>query len=383
MRTRYRSAFTLIELLVVIAIIALLIGLLLPAIQKVREAAARIKCENNLKQIGIALHAFHDTKGLLPPGLGAAVDSYQTQAGNAPSATHDTIPSMNSPTFNRYASWLTWILPQIEQDARFQNMRQTRNPNGPPGGIVPTYVCPSEWRGPFLGPTLSDYTQQGNHGPTFYVGVAGKALNAQWPVSDGVLYNRSKTRFTDVTDGTSTTLMVGERGPSPNFDWGWWDSAISPTQSSSTGASNRYGGGATWDMDVVLGVAEITGENGSTGASGPHFFDEESDIIASNCYCPRVSGFAFASRDYTSISLPSTHKNMNIGPPCGGGDLDCGQFDGTPSNFCDFYHFWSAHPGGAFFCFADGSVHFLRFEMAAATLKALSTRAGGEVASWD
>jgi prepilin-type N-terminal cleavage/methylation domain-containing protein/prepilin-type processing-associated H-X9-DG protein len=368
MRARFRAAFTLVELLVVVAIIAILIGLLLPAVQKVREAAARVKCENSLKQIGIALHAFHDANGRLPPGLGAALDAYDVQAGNVASATHDTIPSMLAPTYNRYASWLTWILPQIEQDARFTTMRQTKNPNGPAGGIVPTYLCPSDPRGSYLGPTPSDYTTQGDRPPTFYAGVAGIALNAKWPVSDGVLYNRSKTRLTDITDGNSTTLMVGERPPSPIFDWGWWDTSVLPNGSLS----------ATRDMDVVLGVAEITGVNGSSGTSGPHFHDEESDINANNCLCPRTSGFSFASRVYQS-PLPAIHKNMDVGPPCGGGDLDCGQFAGTPSNFCDFYHFWSNHAGGAYFCFADGSVHFLRYDIAPTTLKALATRAGGDI----
>jgi prepilin-type N-terminal cleavage/methylation domain-containing protein len=370
-RARRRSAFTLVELLVVIAIIAVLISLLLPAVQKVREAAARIKCENNLKQIGIALHNYHDAKGVLPPGLGAAVDAYQPIVnGGLSSAMHDTIPSAMAPTFNRYASWLTWILPQIEQDARFQNIRQTRYPNGPAGGIVPLYVCPSESRGAVLGPVPSSYTVQGDHAPTFFVGVAGTAVIDKWPVADGVLYNRSKTRLTDITDGTSLTLLVGERPPSPNFDWGWWDTAVAPDQVPMPSNRQRAAGsvspqfGAAWDMDVVLGVAEFQGlltPSGQQTPTGPRFDDEES------------------ARDAPCIGVA---KFTGVGTwPCD--DPDCGAFLYTPSNFCDFFHFWSAHPGGAFFCFADGSVHFLRYEIPTATLKALSTRAGGEVTAWD
>jgi prepilin-type N-terminal cleavage/methylation domain-containing protein len=348
--SRPRHAFTLIELLVVIAIIATLIGLLLPAVQKVREAANRAKCMNNLKQIGIALHDFHDANGILPPGLGAARDSYNTSpnGGNA-DALHDTIPSTGAPTFNRYASWCTWILSNVEQDARFRAMRQTANLTGPAGGIVPVYICPSEWRGPVIGPVPSSYTTQGDRPPTFYVGVAGTSVNAKWPVADGMLYNRSKVRLTDVADGTSNTLMVGERPPSPNFDWGWWDTAVAPAQS--IHGSGKLG--AQSDMDVVLGVAEW---GGSRGPSGPRFDDEESIRDAT---CDAVATFTGVGKW-----------------PCY--DSDCGEFKGTPSNFCDFFHFWSAHTGGAFFCFGDGSVRFIQYSIAAANLNALSTRAGGE-----
>jgi prepilin-type processing-associated H-X9-DG protein len=327
-------------------------------VQKIREAAARTKCSNSLKQIGLALHDFHDKNLVLPPGLVALRDKFQVPPnGGTAAGLADTIPSTASPTFNRYASWCTWILPHIEQDARFANMRQTSNPNGPPGSIVPIYICPSDSRGAVIGPVKTWYTQQGNRPPIFYAGVAGTAVNtSKWPNADGILYNRSKTRLTDVTDGTSNTLMVGERPPSPIFDWGWWDTAVTPTQ--------MFGitPGAKRDMDVVLGVAE----NGGTTSpplpqTGPQYYDEES------------------LRDWRCVTSNTPYTGVGT-QPCQ--DEDCGPYKGLPSNFCDFYHFWSNHTGGAQFCFADGSVRFLPYT-AANRIKALGTRASGEVVNSD
>ena len=108
-RSRRRAGFTLVELLVVIAIIAILIGLLLPAVQKVREAAARIKCQNNLKQVGLALHNYHDANGKFPPGQWGRNDCVDS-GNNAGNTSYTT------------CCWMQPLLPYIEQNALYQGI---------------------------------------------------------------------------------------------------------------------------------------------------------------------------------------------------------------------------------------------------------------------
>src|SRR5262245_24423021 len=153
-RATRRSGFTLIELLVVIAIIAILIGLLLPAVQKVREAAARAKCQNNLKQVGLALHNFHDAFFSFPPGLGATGD----RTGMAPWTTSNVYLAPTSPINQRVQSWLAHILPYVEQSALKDQLplqpidtiasTAFNIPNNDMSARhVPVYECPSDPRG--------------------------------------------------------------------------------------------------------------------------------------------------------------------------------------------------------------------------------------------
>ena len=223
---RTRSAFTLIELLVVIAIITILIGLLLPAVQKVREAANRMKCTSHLKQIGLAFHNFHDTMGTLP--------------------TAGSYDSGNPPTDRRDWGWAYEILPYIEQDNLFQNPDHAAVRRTP----VVIYYCPSR-RAPavYNGAAKTDYAGNGGTRP----GSDGRDGAVCKAVGSNTSFPAGALTLAQLTDGTANTIFVGEK------------LVNRPSMNGVTGAGDDFTDNESWagpgyaDGDIMRGVVAVNG----------------------------------------------------------------------------------------------------------------------------
>ena len=249
MRCAHRRGFTLIEMLVVIAIIAVLIALLVPAVQKVRDAAARAQCSNNLKQIGLASHLFHDANKVLPAGV-------RYQRGTDP---------------YQFMSWLTQMLPHLDQGPLWlttqQAYQQAASPfdNPPHVGLatpIAVFVCPMDTRA-----SQPQFSQRDNYMVAFtcYLGVSGKDLTT----CDGVLYPDSHVRMTEITDGASNTLLAGERPPSTDFHYGWWYA----------GAGQR----STGSLDMLLGVFEQNTLPVTVGSCAPGSYPFSPGDLGNQC----------------------------------------------------------------------------------------------------
>ena len=268
---RPRSAFTLIELLVVIAIIAVLIGLLLPAVQKVREAAARMVCQNNLKQLALAAHNFHDANSRFPSGF---LGPFPGPA--CPNGTYD----WNCNNGGQYSGALPTLLPFIEQDNIFRQFQVPHDPaspgvgatlanrrwwvnsapdwqaaqfrvkvlecpSDPTVGTVPSRVVAALWSNTGGGTTQSrigggntalaatNYAPvsglNGNDPTTRSYGTGANAVTVSHPQYIGIMTNRSRTTLSGIPDGTSNTLLLGEgfgghprAAAADTFKWTWY-----------------------------------------------------------------------------------------------------------------------------------------------------------------
>ncbi len=356
-RSAMRRGFTLIELLVVIAIIAVLIALLLPAVQAAREAARRAQCVNNMKQIGIAIHNYHDQQGVFPLG---AVATNPSQGWGA--------------WGNNGFTWRVLILPQLEQSAAYNALNfQIQESTYEAAAIatvwysrVNTFNCPSDGLNtgilpaniptgqyPMFGPPANP-----SGGPTGVIGVNYHLVHGD-NYTIGNLSNVGSNPF-ETACGTVGNPQIGF----PGF-WGTtYDCAITTATGGGTmrGFSDYRTGGFTNMAGVTDGTSNtlLAGETLPSQDANNEFFTATS-----------------ASMGVTiPLNLNTSRVTCTDGSLYGTNDLGC--------RFSYASHgFKSRHPGGVNFLFADGSVHFLKNTINRGTIAALGSRAGGEVVSSD
>ncbi len=203
-----RGGFTLIELLVVIAIIAVLIGLLLPAVQKVREASSRMSCQNKMKQLALAMHNAHESGGYFP-------------AGQVVANLTGSCPNQSSPTADARAPWSVSVLPYLEQDNLFRQFNLNASfaincqflPNAPSNATpqtqsVPAFQCPSDPK--TLGSNRTSYIACAGGGPPTGCPCVATSTTSFILWANGVFYINSRTKIVDIKDGTSNTYLIGE-----------------------------------------------------------------------------------------------------------------------------------------------------------------------------
>ena len=233
-----KLGFTLVELLVVIAIIGILIGMLLPAVQQVREAARRTQCANNQRQLALACMNYESARMHYPPGLNCPLQNGLSGAFFESSTFSDGTGFPQPPHQNKFGSWLVWIMPYIEANNLYDQLdlsvRELNGPNcdtlqSPGAQLLPSFACPSD-----VEPQIIEYSGK-FFAPNSYFGVAGRqSYFITSATGDGILNYNSSVTFGDISDGSSNTLLLGERY---SFDpeWpdfvnrrGWaWSSALS------------------------------------------------------------------------------------------------------------------------------------------------------------
>jgi prepilin-type N-terminal cleavage/methylation domain-containing protein/prepilin-type processing-associated H-X9-DG protein len=340
-----RRAFTLIELLVVIAIISVLIALLLPAVQSAREAARRAQCVNNLKQIGLALHHYEEAMSTFPPGYVSSID-------------RTVLDACNQDQENRHGvdlgtgwAWGSMILPFLEQHPLYNSINFNLSvayhqndtcsltaltvylcPTDPGPSIVPVFEDPPDPNNPgsYNGSHIVDYLSRGNYVGMYGIGelcsqsgaLDSPNNNGMGPLGQhaGIFYRNSATRISAITDGTSNTIMVGERSHNLSY--------------------------VTWVARSIDGwLGKTSPIEGGTDKFNPS--PEE-------CWT-QIMGPVGLEDGNRTINSPQAHVE----------------------------DYWSLHPGGANMLFADGSVHFLKSSISPIPWRALATRGFSEVISAD
>ncbi len=285
-----RRGFTLIELLVVIAIIAILVALLLPAVQQAREAARRSSCKNNLKQIGVALHNYHDVHNCFPPAFVASIQPTGEWA---------------DPTRPSGWGWGTMLMPFIEQGALYDAVRPNTEPflsgdfsAGSPEAAqrvilqqpISTYRCPSD-----PGPNIN--THRSSYGTSNYVAIWGAHSGGGTEGNgNGCMFYSSRINFRDILDGTSNVIVIGERAlvnRAPLMPWrGAAYAGVQPTQWGSAmravwnSAAHRINGTDQWAFSSLhKGGAQFVLGDGSV-----RFISENISGVTWQLIAQRASG---------------------------------------------------------------------------------------------
>jgi prepilin-type N-terminal cleavage/methylation domain-containing protein/prepilin-type processing-associated H-X9-DG protein len=270
---RSRKGFSLIELLVVIAILSVLMGLLLPAVQKAREAASMTACSNNLKQIGLALQTYHDREGALPPGY--IYDPSAAGSGTPPPVRNWVPPPLNPPPNGPGWGWASLILPDMEQGTLAAQIDYTLPVESPSmlnqrTQLMRLYTCPSDsYTGIYTVKTgwNVDLTQAATNSYAACFGAHG-LINTNPDHGSGVFYRNSKTKLVEISDGTSNTFAVGERGAM--FTQSPWAGVMTAGTTITTPGAPVYQSVMEWAPTMVM--ARVGWKPLNDGISEPYDF---------------------------------------------------------------------------------------------------------------